>query len=305
MRIELERFLVTTALIASGAMLGSGCTVEDSKSNSDAGITGGFGGFTGGSGGSGGSVGGSGGSVGGSGGTAGGSGGTAGGAAGSGGTAGGAAGSGGTAGGAAGSGGTAGGAAGSGGTAGGAAGSGGTAGGAAGAAGSGATAGAAGAGGACLGDGDADAGFEGIDCSTLSYYTDDCADAGYEWPLGVDLCSWADANLRPEVANAMLACLGAINVSDNCSSAHDAAVQNCLDTVIPQACTKPLIDDGDGGLYDPCTDVTSFCSAVPMSQCDNTLDAVTNASEVAILTCWNNSNGTSCSDDWDSCVGLP
>jgi hypothetical protein len=251
MRIQLDKFLVATALLASGAVLGSGCTTEDTKTTTDAAVSGG--------GGSGGSTGGSGGTAGG---TTGGSGGVAGGAAGSGGTAGGAAGSGGTAGGAA-----------------------------------GAT--------SCLGDGDQDAGFEGIDCTTLSYYADDCTDAGFEAPLGVDMCAWADANLRPDVADSMLSCLAAISVSDNCSAAHDTAVQACLDNVFPQACVKPLIDDGDGGLYDPCTDVSSFCPAVQLTGCQNTLNAVTDDSELAILDCWNNSNGSVCQDDWDACVALP
>ena len=182
-------------------------------------------------------------------------------------------------------------------------------GGTAGASGSAGSAGAAGdAGTECLGDdlADPDAGTEGFDCSTLPYWTASCLDAGAEFALGADLCSYMSANGRPGVVEALGACLNAIG-GDPCSAAHDTAVQGCIDTVFPQACAPAPIMDADGGVWDVCGEVEASCptsgagGGITKAQCLTALGPFTEAGQLQIATCYNNGTGA-CEDDFNGCV---
>jgi hypothetical protein len=243
MRMQVERFLAITAVLATGSMMSVGCVSEDdTDTKTDAQVN------TGGT------------SSGGTGGSSGGTGGSAGTATG-------------------GSAGT---------STGGAAGGGGT----------------AGAGGACFGDTTvSDAGAEGgIDCSTLPYAATDCGDdAGVEGsPTGVAMCGYIATQGRAGVAEAMLTCLAAIG-GDACSSVHDDAVSNCVQTVYSNTCAPA---DPPNAPSAACAALSGSCPAVAEADCKINLDPLTTDAGNAILDCYEALSGD-CAEDFNLCLGLP
>jgi hypothetical protein len=199
---------------------------------------------------------------------------------------------------------------GSGGTAGSTAGS---AGSTAGSAGSGATGGEAGAAGAdggeqCLGDTakNADAGAEYDFCGALPYVNDTCADAGSEsgLPLGLDLCYHMTDYGKLGVTEEMASCLAAITVADACSTAHDDAVQDCVNAVFPKACPLAPYDDGDGGTIDLCDEVSTACTAVTKAECAAALAPFSSVGAYDLVVCFDakNSTAATCEADFYDCV---
>ncbi len=217
---------------------------------------------------------------------------------------------------------------GSGGVGGGQAGAGGQAGGStggtAGQAGGGGTAGVAGGGGTagsdagveCLGDTPQnDAGIEFI-CDGLPYATTTCPgdpDAGIEGggpPLGYSLCTYMEAHGRPGVTEELYNCLGKINETDQCSSAHDDAVQKCIDDTFALACTVGPVTVGDAGAVD-CAFLASTCPAVSggttgvtESQCQQALSSMNEQTRVDIVQCYNDAAPATndCALDFTACV---
>ena len=129
-------------------------------------------------------------------------------------------------------------------------------------------------------------------------------------PLGYDMCIYTAGYGRKGVQEKMLTCLKAIS-GDACSSAHDAAVQKCLDQVFPQACQHPPLAGADGGTYDPCKDVAESCpavdggtSGVSEGECNAALNPLTVASVTAALVCYDKGTGD-CRQDFEDCLLLP
>jgi hypothetical protein len=275
MRIDVERFLTITAILAAGTAVAAGCGSEDVENNprNDSGISG---------------AGGRGGSSG--------RGGTSGSA--------GSSGRGGTSG-SSGSGGTAG----SGGTS--DAGDASVDGRVDGSAGTGGSAGADGA--ACLGGETSttpDAGAE--ECADLPYASQTCGDGGTSLPAGLDLCRYMAETGRTAVFSALKTCL--TNVGDAgtaCSAAHDTAVQTCIDTVFPQACDGVSTTLGDAAVV-TCTDVSAACgpedggpSPLTVGDCENSLHAFTPAARKLILECFDRNDQGACVDTFEICLFDP
>jgi hypothetical protein len=198
-------------------------------------------------------------------------------------------------------------------------GTGGTAGsaGGAGEAGSGATggdAGNAGAGGSaggdagpeCVGDTplNADAGVEGFDfCANLPYVNATCADAGTEsgLPLGLEVCYHMSWYGRLGVTEALAGCLEGITVTDACSQAHDDAVQNCINSVWPLACTTGPITVADAGTLDVCQEIADDCPQITKADCLAAVSPFNADGQYEIAACYAIPVGT-CQEDFEACV---
>lgn len=275
MRIEFERFLMITAVLAGAGGVVLACSSEnvDTTNTGTGGAVGAGGKSTGGSSGKGGSSG-----------TGGGSG-TGGSSAtdGSGGAATG------------GSAGTA-----TGGSAGTTGGSGGTA-----------TGGSAGSGGdasACLGD-TAGPEWDGSTsfCQSLPYFNQTCT--GGNTPLAVLFCNYMDQNGRDGVVAALATCLSA-NAGDQCDDAiAQPEVDTCVGEVFPLACGPVgIIPFGDGGTTD-CATIASYCSAeeggtagITELQCEHSLAAFTPQARTTIVNCYVTSSEPDCAVALQSCV---
>jgi hypothetical protein len=201
-------------------------------------------------------------------------------------------------------------------------GSGGTAGGAAGGAGqagSGATGGDAGGGGTagtagtdggqeCLGDtlNDADASAEAGFCANLPYAGVTCPDPSLEGslPLGLALCYHMEDYGKLGVAEEIASCLAAITETDACSTAHDDAVQDCVNAVFPKACALEPYPDGDGGVVDLCDIVSSACAAVTKADCDSALAPFSANGAYDLVVCFDNAQATAdtCQAAFEDCV---
>jgi hypothetical protein len=160
----------------------------------------------------------------------------------------------------------------------------------------------------CLGDTLAgDAGLESI-CDTLPWASTDCVDpdAGTEGsPFGVDLCWSYAAKARPGVVEALVNCLSNISV-DHCSSAQNDAVQACVNDVLPRACPQGALAI-DGGTWS-CSDVLAACppddsgtGGVSLEQCNNGLNPLTDQGRLAVHDCFAGSSGD-CATAFNTCV---
>jgi hypothetical protein len=272
MRIDVERFLTITALLAAGSTIAAGCGSEDVENVPKEGGTVG-----------------------------------AGGSAGRGGSAG-SSGSGGR-GGSSGSGGSAGQGGSSGTSNDASADTGGTAG-TSGTGGSSGTGGTAGDAGTCLGDTtSSDAGDPA--CESLPYANATCGDAG-DAPIGLSLCRYFVDAGRAGIYEALHECLMDITPDggDPCAAAQGDAAQECVNLVLPEACPVDSTPIGDGGTI-TCAEISADCAASPVgeqlseAECRAAFDAFKPAARTAIAECWIRNNGGKCNETFETCVFDP
>jgi hypothetical protein len=119
-------------------------------------------------------------------------------------------------------------------------------------------------------------------------------------------------NGRPGVFPALKSCLATVgDAGTACSAAHDMAVQDCIETVFPQACDGLSTTRGDGSV-ETCATVSDACkgedgSASPLSVqvCEDSLHAFKPAARTAILDCFERNSQGDCVDTFQTCLFDP
>ncbi len=163
----------------------------------------------------------------------------------------------------------------------------------------------------------ADGGTEGV-CDVLPYANDTCAAddagaAGGQAPLGVQLCTNLQADLKPAAFTQLLTCLkkapGVADGGTGSCAASDAAAVACSTALFgASTCTVPNGSSADGGVFG-CAEIAASCKpddagpGIAVQKCQGWLGAFSAAARQVIIDCYTDpGTAGACADKFETCV---
>jgi len=142
----------------------------------------------------------------------------------------------------------------------------------------------------------------GFDCTTLSYYAEECADPtgeGFISTYGADICDQYAIG-RVEAVKVLTDCLSKLTrpASGWCGAEHKAAVDACRDSMLTQTCksTTAVTD---------CASIHSACSSVSATTCTADLSALGDEYAALVEPCMEGAIAASCEYHYRLCAGYP